>query len=125
MTHTSILILLAGAVCGSSALGQTTIDEMKTDGNVQGLYEVREAARVFVAAHNVRRQTNWTVLEPDLRALVPKCLEPLRAHWKGRSHKTLEPVVAVSCKKPTNAVGSGKPWSLDVPVLISGAPKRD
>lgn len=124
MKCAAILILFASALSTTPAFGDTTIDEMKTQGNIQGLYEVRESARAFVVAENARRKTNWTALEPDLRALVPKCLVPLKAKWKDRSHKTPEPVVAVSCRKPTRAVGSGKPWSLDVPVMISATQAR-
>lgn len=78
----SLALVFGGIACNPYAAladeARTSVDEMKTTGDIQGLYEIREAAREFMAAQNRRNKTNWRAQEPDLRVLVPRCLVPLK-----------------------------------------------
>lgn len=45
----------------------------------QGLFEIREEARRFIAQENVSEHEQWNVLEPNAKVLVPRCAVPLQA----------------------------------------------
>ncbi|WP_246704258.1 hypothetical protein [Rhizobium sp. P38BS-XIX] len=63
------------------------------------MFEIREAARLFVARENAKGGLQWQVLDPNPKILVPRCDVPLKAEWTpknlGRSMRS----VTVVCGK--------------------------
>ncbi|MFM9924532.1 hypothetical protein VLK31_16180 [Variovorax sp. H27-G14] len=113
------LLLLAASAHGLAA---TTIDSMRSNDAIHGLYEIREKAREFVAQENARTQSTWEAIEPNLKVLVPRCAVPLQARWdtlrwsavhKGEVVQHTRRVIAVVCAR---AVNPAQKWDVHVPV---------
>jgi hypothetical protein len=116
--------------CAQPATG---IDGMRSSDTVQGLYEIREAARAFVERENAARVGTgeaWEAGEPNLKVFVPRCAVPLAVRWhtirwsavaRNGKNGELVPhsrrVIAVGCAR---AVGRADQWDVHVPV----APRR-
>ena len=111
-----LCLVLAATHCLSS----TSIEDMRSNDAVHGLYEIREEARKFVSQENARnRGTEWVALEPNLKVLVPRCAVPLKARWhdiwwfdnNGTSElvKRSRRVISVACTHPQK-------WDVHVPV---------
>jgi hypothetical protein len=74
----------------------------KTIGGMQGMYEVRGAARQFLRRQPAPAQGEWTALLPDVRTFVPTCAVPLQTRWALASdHEQGMPGVMVICAKST------------------------
>lgn len=112
---------LAGVLASSAACGTTSIDDMRTTGDIQGLFEIREAAQEFVAAYNAKTGTEWRAMEPDLRVLVGRCMVSMKVRWKPRTVATRYPVTLVSCGRSAPADPKPHPWVVEVPVDIQGS----
>ncbi|MBB3647535.1 hypothetical protein FHX14_003750 [Rhizobium sp. BK619] len=81
----------------------------------QGLFEIRQEARRFIAQENVSEHEQWNVLEPNAKVLVPRCAVPLQAQWTPKSLGRSKPSVMVVCPAAVpNAVM--KRWDVPVPV---------
>jgi hypothetical protein len=118
-----ILLLAASTHCLA-----TGIEDMRSNGAVQGLYEIREAARDFVARQNATGGVIWQAGEPNLKVFVPRCAVDLQARWETirwpSSGKGAEPaqhtrrVIAVSCAR---SVDRPPKWDVHVPVSTASA----
>ncbi|OBY89773.1 hypothetical protein A6723_010240 [Pseudomonas sp. AU11447] len=114
------LLILPGLLLGASGFAAGShLEDWRSTESVQGLYEIDQAARAFVAAENARSNSNWTVAEPNLKTLVARCSVPLDARW-GEIHlfapdgrELTRKVVEVFCAKPV----SGKSWMVPLRVL--------
>ncbi|WP_152281751.1 hypothetical protein [Janthinobacterium violaceinigrum] len=107
--------LIAFLVAGISPARASTLNEDRTRGDIQGLFEIRDAAVKFIAAENLKDGTKWHVMEPNRKILVSTCAAPLRVTWVAKSYGLSGPNVAVSCArtvKPTTQ----KKWEVFVPV---------
>jgi hypothetical protein len=70
---------------------------------MQGMYEVREAARTFLKRQPAPPQGEWTALLPDVRTFVPTCAVPFATRWAlGSDHEEGMPGVMVICAKSTD-----------------------
>lgn len=114
-----LLWLTASAHC----LAALSIEDMRSNDTVHGLYEIREAAREFITRENARTHGTWEAMEPNLKVLVPRCAVPLTARWDsirwfantkggGLSERSRR-VISVVC---TRAVGPSQKWDVHVPV---------
>lgn len=121
----SCLLPFLLSMVSTHGLAATTIDGMRSSDTVQGLHEIREKAREFVALENAKAQGTWEAGEPNLKVLVPRCAVPLRARWDavrwssvGRGGE-LQPhsrrVIAVVCAQ---AVKASPKWDVHVPVTL-------
>ena len=48
------------------------LEDYRSSESIHGLYEIDQATRAFVAAENVRDNTDWAVAEPNLKTLVAR-----------------------------------------------------
>ncbi|WHO75463.1 hypothetical protein [Rhizobium sp. BT03] len=87
-----------------------------------GLFEIREEARRFVAQENAKGPQQWDVLEPNAKVLVPRCAVPLRAQWTPKRLGRSEPSVMVIC---ATAVANDVMSHWDVPVPVRQKPKSN
>jgi hypothetical protein len=114
-----LLLLVWATHCFSSS----SIEGMRSNDVVHGLYEIREEARKFVAQENARTRGKWEASEPNLKVLVPRCATHLKARWDAiwwfNASKSGEPlqrssrrVIAVVC---TRTASAPKDWVVHVP----------
>lgn len=107
--------LIASLVTGISPARASTLDEDRTRGDIQGLFEIREAAVKFIATENLKDGTKWQVMEPNRKILVSTCAAPLRVTWVPKSYGLSGPNVAVSCARTVTPT-TQKKWEVFVPV---------
>ena len=75
----------------------------KTIGGMQGMYEVREAARQFLTRQPEPARGEWTALLTDVRTFVPTCAVHLQTRWALASEREQGmPGVMVVCPKSTD-----------------------
>ena len=119
MLRRAWLMSLPGVMLGAHCLAAgAPLEGFRSNESIHGLYEIDQVARAFVAAENARRNTDWTVAEPNLKTLVARCSVPLDARWgeirlfapDGR--ELTRKVVEVVCAKPV----SGKSWTVSLRV---------
>ncbi|WP_184692690.1 hypothetical protein [Rhizobium leguminosarum] len=92
-----------------------SIETYRSTEHKQGLSEIREEARGFIAQENASGHEQWNVLEPNAKVLVPRCAVPLQAQWTPKSIGRSKPSVMVVCPAAVpNAVM--KRWDVHVPV---------
>lgn len=111
--------VLPGLMLGASSFAAGShLEDWRSTESIQGLNEIDQAARAFVAAENARSNTDWTVAEPNLKTLVARCSVPLDARW-GEIHlfapdgrELVRKVVEVVCTKPV----SGGAWTITLRV---------
>ena len=108
--------------CTASAQEPDPLAQYHNRGDVQGLYEIREAARGFVAQENKKNKTNWVVIAPDMRFQVTLCSAPLKVKWLLKSPHTSGPHVSVSCSNTVNPKIE-KSWNVPLVVYERGQPK--
>lgn len=114
-----LALLIASAHCFSSP----GIEDMRSNDVMHGLYEIREAARQFVAQENSKDHGQWQAGDPNLKVFVPRCVVPLKAQWdtvrwtvlsgSGESLQRTRRVIAVMCSR---TVGPPQKWDVHVPV---------
>lgn len=114
------LLWLAASV---HCLAASSIEGMRSSDTVHGLYDIREAAREFVARENAETQGTWEAMEPNLKVLVPRCAVPLTARWDtirwlsnargGKLSEHSRRVISVVCAR---AVNPAQKWDVHVPV---------
>jgi hypothetical protein len=117
------LLPLCLLVWATHCLSSSGIEDMRSNDVVQGLYEIREEARKFVAQENARTHGGWVASDPNLKIFVPRCEVPLTARWheiwwfdpvkSGELSRRSRRVIAVVC---TRTASSPKEWSVHVPV---------
>ena len=90
------------------------IEQDRSTANTEGLYEIRQAARKFIAAYNKKNKTTFDAMDPNLMAQYPKCLAPLTVAWVPKSYGLSLPSVFVRCKKSVSE--HGRKWEAIVPV---------
>ncbi|MBD9503188.1 hypothetical protein IB256_20535 [Pseudomonas sp. PDM17] len=119
MLRPAWLLSLPSLVLGMNCVAAgSPLEDFRSSESIHGLYEIDQAARVFVATENARDDTAWTVAEPNLKALVARCSVPLDTRWgeirlfapDGRELR--RKVVEVVCAKPV----SGKRWTVSLRV---------
>ena len=75
----------------------------RTTGGMQGMYEVREAARKFLARQAPPPEGAWVASMPDVRIFVPTCAVPFKTRWAVESdNEAGMPGVMVICPKSTD-----------------------
>ncbi|MBB4225728.1 hypothetical protein [Variovorax guangxiensis] len=72
-------LLLAAAPCSA-----TSIEGMRSYGSVQGLPEIREQARTFVAQQKAKDGVIWQAGEPNHKVFVPSRAVAPEARFAGR-----------------------------------------
>lgn len=77
-----------------------------------GMYEIREAGREFLAKER-RKKGAWKALDPDIRAMVPRCAVPLRARWAVKADLEKSEGVEVRCVKSIDR--RMRQWEIFVP----------
>ncbi|MCY1385052.1 hypothetical protein D9M69_733810 [compost metagenome] len=87
---------------------------------MQGLYEVREEARAFVKKWNVEHGSNYVVVDPNAKTLVPRCAVPLRSAWLEKHRGRAGEHVNVICDRSVH--GSIGKWDIPVPVYKGTIP---
>ncbi|RTQ32835.1 hypothetical protein EJP69_19160 [Variovorax gossypii] len=120
-------LLLAAAPCPAAG-----IEDMRSHGSTQGLYEIRERARAFVAQHNAKGGVIWHAGEPNLKVFVPRCAVALDARWdtirwsstdaRGAVIPQSRRVIAVRCAR---TVDPPQQWDVHVPVTTNGSAPRE
>lgn len=103
--------------------GVSSIEDMHTQGRVQGLFEVRQEARIFIAGWNSVHHTNFEASEPNLKSGATTCAVPMRVEWVTKNYGMSGINVFVFCDRvvvSTKADRSSK-WKMVVPV---SDPKR-
>ncbi len=120
MSAQSLLNKGLAAICiacvACPCFGRDYIEELRSTETTHGLYEVREAARKFVAEENTRERSNWIALEPNLKSQVTKCAVPLKAKWAPKSAGMTGKNVLVYCTKTIYVSAPSEQWTLAVPV---------
>ena len=80
---------------------------------MQGMYEVREEARKFLARQTPPVGGPWVALLPDVRTFVPTCAVPFRTRWAVATDRGASiPGVMVACPKSTDK--AYRKWSVFV-----------
>ena len=77
-----------------------------------GMYEIREAGREFLAKER-RKKGAWEAMDPDIRAIVPRCAVPLRARWAVMADLEKNEGVEVRCMKSIDS--KMRHWEILVP----------
>lgn len=119
LSAVSVFLLTAFA----NAHATTGIEDMRSNDTVQGLYEIRERAREFVASENAKGEAKWNASEPNLKVFVPRCAVPLGARWdtirwssvdkRGELSEHTRRLIAVTCAR---SVDRAQKWDVHVPV---------
>ena len=104
----SVAFALSVIAFSQPCFAREYIDQLRSTETVHGLYEVREAARKFVADENARNNTHWEALGPNLKAQVAKCVAPLSAKWAPKSAGMSGKNVLISCSKTANLGNNGR-----------------
>ena len=92
------------------------IDDDHTTSGKHGLYEIREEARKFVARENAKNLTNWEVLDPNLKIVVPRCITPIKTKWATKDRGLSSKSVWVICGQTADV--HYKKWDVYVPVAL-------
>ncbi|MBY5437635.1 hypothetical protein HFO95_12865 [Rhizobium leguminosarum] len=110
----SMLFSVTLSACGLG-LASWSIEPDRSTKDMHGLFEIREEARRFIAHENAKGHQQWDVLEPNLKALVPRCAVPLETRWTPKSYGRSKPSVMVICPAAVpNTVM--RRWDVHVPV---------
>ena len=111
------LCLFAGAAqnCSASNIAYRGIEDDRSSGVKHGLFEIREAARQFIARENASRGIHWEALDPNLKIFVPRCAVPLSVQWVPKTYGLSAPNVAVICSRTVRG-GWEKHWDVFVPI---------
>lgn len=127
MHHHQAVLLFLLFTASTHCLAATGIEDMRSNDSVQGLYEIREKAREFVARENAGSGDKWEVGEPNLKVFVPRCVAPLKARWDtirwssvtkgGELVQRSRRVIAVSCTRTVGRAQSAGKWDVHVPVV--------
>jgi hypothetical protein len=91
-----------------------SIERDRSTADKEGLYEIREEARKFITAHNKKHKTSFRALEPNLKAMYPKCSTRMTVSWVPKSYGLSARSVFVSCKKSVSK--HARKWEAIVPV---------
>ena len=92
----------------------------RTIDGMQGMYEVREEARKFLARQPAPAEGPWVASLPDVRTFVPTCAVPFRTRWAAASDRGAGGRgVTVACPKSTDK--AYKKWSVFVGASAKGA----
>ena len=95
-----------------------SIEQSRSTAETEGLYEIRQAARRFLIAHNKKYKTTYQALEPNLKAQYPKCNAPMTVSWVPKSYGLSSRAVFVRCKKSVSK--HARKWEAIVPVARNG-----
>lgn len=76
-----------------------SIEQSRSTSEHEGLYEIRQEARKFLAAHNKKNRTKFQALDPNLKAQYPKCSTRMTVAWVPKNYGLSSPAVFVRCKK--------------------------
>ena len=76
-----------------------SIEQDRSTAEKEGLYEIRQAARKFLIAHNQKNKTTFKARDPNLNEQYPKCSTALAVSWVPKSYGLSQPAVFVRCKK--------------------------
>ncbi len=101
-----------------SAPAASGIEQDRSTAEKEGLYEIRQAARKFLIAHNKKNKTTFKALEPNLNEQYPKCSTALSVAWVPKSYGLAQPALFVRCKKSVSK--HERKWESIVPVARRG-----
>jgi len=88
----------------------------RSNAEVHGLYEIREAARAFLSRESAGRKVAYRPMDPSLQVVVPRCLVPLTARWARKTIYNDGPGVDVFCKRSVNKKHNYS-WDVFVPLF--------
>lgn len=74
----------------------------RNNGTVQGLYEIREAARAFLNVQPAAKRGPWRAGALNLKMQVPRCVFPLQTRWATKYEHEHLPAVLVVCTLSTS-----------------------
>ncbi len=88
-----------------------SIEQERSTADKEGLYEIRQEARKFLIGHNKKHKASFKSLDPNLKAMYPKCITRMSVSWGPKCYGLSGRAVLVSCKKSVSkhARASGKP----------------
>jgi hypothetical protein len=111
-------LLLLSPISGAAARDGRAdpLAQYRSNEQVHGLYEVREAARKFLVLEGVRKNGTYSAMDPDLRIVVPRCVVPLTARWARKTMYHEGPGVDVLCKKSVDR-RYARSWDVFVPLF--------
>ena len=111
-----VLAVLSGAAQGDGS--RTELDPLaqyRTRDNIHGLYEIREAAKNFLAEERAKGGPAWIALGPNLKIQVTRCAVPVTVTWVPKSAGYSTANVSVNCRKTVRPQDQ-KNWEVPVPV---------
>jgi hypothetical protein len=88
----------------------------RTNASAHGLYEIREAARAFLAREGAKKKIDYKPMDPSMQIVVPRCLVPLTVRWARKSLYHDGPGVDVLCKRSIEKKHDHS-WDVFVPML--------
>ena len=112
ISTTAFLLMIFAAAANACC-----VEKYTTVGGFHGLYEIRQEAVRFIAEENRKPGPKWSVLEPNLKVLVPTCVVPLKARWLPKSYGASGQNVVVHCSKSELVTKDMKEWDVFVPVF--------
>lgn len=118
-SHTAIIMLLLSLLFMTPAAVPADIDPMlryRNHGETQGLYEIRDAARQFLARQVVKHKLSYHAMDPDQRIWVPRCAVPLTARWARKTIYNDGPGIDVLCNKSVDRKHTPT-WDVFVPLF--------
>lgn len=111
--------VLATPVCKADdeADRRALYSRYRSHDDVQGLYELREAAVDWVNKLNAKKNTNWIVGGPSIQIVISRCAVPLKVAWAPDivQHEGSKGVNVI-CKKTVKGA-SEKNWDVFVDVF--------
>jgi hypothetical protein len=118
-----VFIAFACSECSALDVKSDPLNEYRSRDDIHGLYEIREVARKFVIAGNVRNSTHWMVMDPNLKIQVTLCAVPLEVVWVPKSYGLSNTSVEVVCSRTINPKIEKK-WRVFVPVFQETSPQK-
>lgn len=111
-------VMLIFSVAGASApdVPLDPLARYRSNAEVHGLYEIREAARAFLTREGAKKKIDYQPMDPSIQIVVPRCLVPLTARWARKTRYHDGRGVDVLCKKSVDKKYD-QSWDVFVPLL--------
>jgi hypothetical protein len=94
-----LTLVSGGAIADSATSKQDALAQYRKKGDVQGLYEIREVAKTFLADERAKNGSALTVLDPNLKIQVLRCAVPVTASCVPKKSGYSSANVSVTCRK--------------------------
>lgn len=110
-----LAVLSGGAHADGSRIEVDPLAQYRTEGDVHGLYEIREAAKNFLVNERAKGGPSGSAGDPNLKTQVTRCAVPVTVNWVPKSAGYTGSNVSVNCRK-TILPQQEKNWNVIVPV---------